>query len=401
MKNIRNNRKLVPCFVLMALLAVSAHAQTNPKAGYIITNSNDTVRGTIDYRTNARNSHNCLFKAEGNAEFTSYTPNDIQGYRLLDNGAYFVKRTVAVNGEMKTIFAEYLLQGGVSLYHHKENSVDYYYLADKDGNTATISEDHQIYLNKDDRRDAQRKKLAEAAVMLGRSPQTLKQLWDAGELSAEKMVRIVGDYNAQNAPGTGSIVFESKSKATRLLIVRPRVEAGLQIVTPIAKSFIHEDDMKLNGIAPSVGIGIDVAVPQLSKNIEFQLLAAYSHTKATGDTKSYGIKKDTEVKFSNVGFQLGAMYRFVPEAKISPLVRGGMSLDLLFGYDTKNFEGYYGNNHNENYHQTVSVGFYVGAGGDMAIGKHKLSLTGNYVYRNYGHYPLKAPMFTINLGLVL
>lgn len=82
------------------------------------------------------------------------------------------------------------------------------------------------------------------------------------------------------------------------------------------------------------------------------------------------------------------------------MVRAGASLDYLFGYKTSNMEGYFGNSDMDNHTTTASVGFYGGLGGEMLIGKRRLSLTANYVYRNFGHFSLKAPMITINAGVV-
>ena len=44
-------RKII-FFALFAVSAIVAMAQTNPKSGYVITNTGDTIRGTIDFRTN-------------------------------------------------------------------------------------------------------------------------------------------------------------------------------------------------------------------------------------------------------------------------------------------------------------------------------------------------------------
>ena len=54
-------------FISIVLLGVAilAKGQTNPQEGYIITNENDTIRGTIDYLSDIRNMHTCLFKADG------------------------------------------------------------------------------------------------------------------------------------------------------------------------------------------------------------------------------------------------------------------------------------------------------------------------------------------------
>ena len=44
-------------FFLLSLAAMPMQlaAQVNPQKGYIITNGNDTIYGTIDYLTDARN----------------------------------------------------------------------------------------------------------------------------------------------------------------------------------------------------------------------------------------------------------------------------------------------------------------------------------------------------------
>ncbi len=41
--------KKVILFVISVAVHLQLYAQTNPQEGYIITNENDTVRGTIDY----------------------------------------------------------------------------------------------------------------------------------------------------------------------------------------------------------------------------------------------------------------------------------------------------------------------------------------------------------------
>ena len=43
-------------FVLVLFGYTSASAQINPTQGYIITNEGDTIHGTIDYRSDAKNA---------------------------------------------------------------------------------------------------------------------------------------------------------------------------------------------------------------------------------------------------------------------------------------------------------------------------------------------------------
>ena len=79
-------------FISIVLLGVAilAKGQTNPQEGYIITNENDTIRGTIDYLSDIRNMHTCLFKADGEEAYCKYKPGEISGYRLTNNGIFYV-----------------------------------------------------------------------------------------------------------------------------------------------------------------------------------------------------------------------------------------------------------------------------------------------------------------------
>ena len=109
--------KKVILFVISVAVHLQLYAQTNPQEGYIITNENDTVRGTIDYLSDIRNMHICLFKADGEDTYRKYKPGEISGYRLTNNGIFYVTRTFMIGDKEETIFAEFLLQGGVSLYN--------------------------------------------------------------------------------------------------------------------------------------------------------------------------------------------------------------------------------------------------------------------------------------------
>lgn len=116
-------KKTMKLFAAAVLLcaALPAAAQMNPKAGYIITNEGDTIHGTINYLSAAKNAQACRFQKQGATDFRTYLPGEIRGYRLADNGIYYVTRTLPVDSVQKTMFAEYMLQGGMSLYRYEED----------------------------------------------------------------------------------------------------------------------------------------------------------------------------------------------------------------------------------------------------------------------------------------
>ena len=93
--------KKVIVFILLLLATIPQQlmAQVNPQKGYIITNDNDTIYGTIDYLTDARNAKVCLFQKEGEKGYKSLSPTDIKGYRLAGDGIYYVSRMLPIHNQ--------------------------------------------------------------------------------------------------------------------------------------------------------------------------------------------------------------------------------------------------------------------------------------------------------------
>ena len=91
-------KKAILFLLLLATMPMQTTAQVNPQKGYVITNGNDTVHGTIDYLTDARNAKECLFQRRGEDAYKSLSPADIKGYRLADDGIYYVSRMFYAEG---------------------------------------------------------------------------------------------------------------------------------------------------------------------------------------------------------------------------------------------------------------------------------------------------------------
>ena len=393
-------RKLLFAF-LMLLGVLPLKAQVNPQSGYVITNDNDTLRGTIDYRTDAKNARSCRFMAEGETAYKEYLPNEIKGYRLSDTGACYVTKTFPVDGEQRTFFAEYLLEGGVSLYRHKESTSEYFYLVDADGKVATIRETGDVILRRDDQITAQRQKLVEATQIFQKSQSTLKQLWAMPQVSAEQLRKLTKAYNQEFYAEAGETEFYQKDiKSSDGLIARLRFEAGVGITDmkfwPNAE---WNDPILTTSLLPVVGVGTDMILPRFSKNLLLQVMLYYSYNKGDPEQeKHYLYKRDWT--FHDVSLQAGAAYSFLPEKCISPLVRAGVSLDYMFGLRTTHMEGYYNMERNST-DTSFSPRYYVGLGAESLVGKHKVSLTANFWMRYFGTLGLQAPVFSLMAGFVL
>ena len=385
----------------MLLGILPLKAQINPQAGYIITNENDTLRGIIDYRTDAKNSRSCLFMADGETDYKEYLPNEIKCYRLSESGAYYVSKTFPIDNEQRTFFAEYLLEGGVSLYRYKENSTEYFYLVDADGYVATIRETGAVILRRDDQIETQRQKLMEATKIFQKSQKTLQQLWAMPQVKVEQLLKLTKAYNKEFYPEVGETEFYQKDiKSSDGLIARFRIEAGMGISN--MKFFPNSswnEPIETTSLVPIVGVGTDMILPRFSKNLILQAMFYYSYNKGKPEEiKQYPYNR--EWTFHDVALQVGAAYSFMPTKRISPLLRAGVSLDYLFGLETINMEGYHATN-KVSLNKSFSPRYYVGLGADALVGKHKVCLTANFVMRNFGSIGLQAPMFTFMAGFVL
>lgn len=393
-------RKLL-CTFVMLLGILPAKAQTNPQAGYVITNDNDTLRGTIDYRTDAKNAQSCRFMADSETTYKEYLPNEIKGYRLSDIGVCYVTRTFPIEGEQRTFFAEYLLEGGVSLYRHKESTVEYFYLVDTDGKVATIRETGDVILRRDDQIMAQRQKLVEATQIFQKSQKTLKELWAMPQVSAELLLKLTKAYNKEfYAEASETEFYQKDIKSSDGLIARFRIEGGVGFSNMkfFPNSPQYYDPIETTSLIPVVGVGTDMILPRLSKKLLLQLMLTYSYNKGNREEIHYPYHR--EWTFHDVCLQAGVAYSFMPKKRFSPLLRAGVSLDYLLGLETVNMEGYHATN-KVSLDKSFSPRYYVGLGVESKLGTHKVSLTANFVMRNFGSIGLKAPMFTFMAGFVL
>ena len=206
-------KKFVTLIGLM-LTAMSMAAQTNPQPGYIITNENDTIRGTIDYLSDIKNMYACHFRADGAQDFQKYKPGEISGYRLTNNGIFYVTRTFMIGDKEETIFAEYLLQGGVSLYYARDSHMQYYFWVDEDGKIARMAYDGEKAGISADENTFRKQRIMEVSQLMKKSPDAQKRLWKT-DYSSKDLVDLTREYDETYCTDAGEcvlFVFDSKKK---------------------------------------------------------------------------------------------------------------------------------------------------------------------------------------------
>jgi hypothetical protein len=118
------------------------YGQWDYKPGYIITNSNDTIRGFVDLKANNINCRRCGFSTNEASDPKIYLHNDIKEYRI-ENTKYYVSREVVINSIPEHLFLEYLVDGIVDLYYLAQIDYDYYFL-EKNGQMYLLSNEKKV-----------------------------------------------------------------------------------------------------------------------------------------------------------------------------------------------------------------------------------------------------------------
>ena len=126
--------KILSFLLCFGLSWGAGHAQDNLREGIVITLQGDTLHGQIDYRTDAKNAQQCWFLSDDASDVHIYKPGEITAYRFLDNGRFYVSRSVPLpDGLQRTCFLEYVLSGKMSLYTVRIDAKDYHFLEDESG----------------------------------------------------------------------------------------------------------------------------------------------------------------------------------------------------------------------------------------------------------------------------
>ncbi len=394
--------KRILTILTLFLLAFSCQAQVNPKRGYIITNGGDSIHGTIDYRSDSRNCQECTFRADGSEAFVTYRPDDIRGYRFKDDGVYYVTRVFPVDDVDTKVFTEYIIQGGVSLFFYSGRGQNYYYFVDENGKVAVMKEIGQSRGSSEETLAAKRASMLQAQQMLAKSPETTAALWKSN-YDRRALARLTREYDEKYCASWGDCIqFEYDAKATSAIQVKGiRVEAGLSAlgkarfdgtenvlskgtIAGEEKIFYEERPVKrsLTLTAPEVAVGIDLAFPRFSRNLTAQVLIGYSYMKAEDEVmeRTFDGSRTREelvtckMTASDLFLEVGLAYSFIPDAKISPVVRGGLEIDNFFSGKTENMKQYHIHTDMTGHKHNTSFGAYLGAGADFAIGRHTMRL---------------------------
>lgn len=365
-------------FLILAVLSSSTtllHAQDNFRSGYIITNENDTVFGMIDFRTAEQNAQGCCFRADASGQVQRYEPGGIYAYRFLDDGKFYVTRTVTINKTTRTLFLEYLVKGVISLYYYRAPLAQYYFFEDENGRLIEVPDkERAVKIDRVPGIKKDRRYVGIMTLLFGKS-EKIKQQLPKLRLSRESLSKITKEYHYETCQlGEECIEFEFKQDS-RFLHVDFSLSAGVRAHSFSSKAVgdyrtsqgVVSGNVK--NVFPSIAVQTDWFIPRLSKNASLQLGVELSRLKGSDEFRTNHTYNNFDFSSFLTDIRAGLCFRLC-RTSIYPIIGGGFCDTFFWNMDACNYrkvniEGRddpmekvdFSNEISKNY-----IGFYVNAG---------------------------------------
>lgn len=343
------------------LIAAMAMAQQNLREGYVITLQGDTLHGMIDFRTSAMNTKRCVFKENGATEFKTYLPGEIDSYRFLHNGIYYVSKNVQKDdNSVEMVFAEYVIRGNMNLYQVGSNEM---LLVDEDGNEAAFDVTKaRSATSLEDLRE----EIGDAWKMLSKSEKAGNMLMTLKK-NRKNTKKTVMTYIDDVCTDGYCEVFEYRAKNTpeEDRAVHPWVKVGYK-----ATQYKLWNDQTIMSYAPQVSAGADIHWDRLFKGLMVNVGIAFESAKATSDKEKY-----LRVKFNQLDLMLGPGYQFKTGA-----LKTRVKCGVIYRAFSRDFAYPWGNYAGLDFKFDEQFGLYAGAGLEIPLKKFSLICDMEYIF---------------------
>ena len=366
-------RKVFLILYSLFFSVVLSMAQTNPKPGYIITNSGDTIRGILDFRTNKMLAKRCDFWAEGESEVKHFKPGEIESFRFDHNGKYFVTRRLTVHEEPELYFAEFMVQGKMNLYCVADAYEEYFFFERDDGEMAKLTTRSVISSSSLQEVQEHKKEMKEE---YGKVKLLLQDSWKAAEemngvnMTRGKLVNVVKEYHKDVCTdGSSCMVYEYKENADKMKS-HFKLFGGYGYYAKERTVCQDLPDESYHGSTLELGFAAETDIERVMKGGSAEVAVMYSpKAKFEHDVMVKGghSLSHTTYEKSRLQFTIGVVKRF-GNKKVQPLARVGGFYTMHMGNWEERY--YMGKKIvDQGWSNTQHSGLYVGGGAQIPVGK--------------------------------
>jgi hypothetical protein len=338
---------------LISLLCFSGLiAQTNYRPGYVIANNNDTLKGFIDYRGDARNSKKCDFKQSPDSKVIEFLPKDIKAFRFNDGKFYVSKKIISEKNE-STVFLEFLVNGIADLYYLKEdNDEDHYFIEKSDGTMFELASKEELTNKNGKTYVHEYKKYTGLLKIAFADCPKIFPLIDQTLLEEKPLIDLTKKYHNYVCDSMKCIIYEKQISAIKITFA-PFISLNTSFLNFRLMSGINPVEFN-SSFYGSLGLLMNTSFPGINEKVSFQF------SEEAG--RSYFSSNSGKVDFHSLVLKTKAALKYsYPKGRLRPTIMiGGNMVNLLTSkgirFQDPNYTAFYKTNFNLNFGQNIDLG---------------------------------------------
>ncbi len=311
---------------LFSFIAVSpGHAQTNFRPGYVLPLTGDTLRGEVDRRDSRAQAQRCRFRANAQAEVTTYLPAELRGYGFPGEGRHYRARSVAAApAPAQPYFLEVLIDGPAALYFLRDAAQKEFFYVQSSQLPLTALEYQQVRVVRDGRtfNEEQTPFRTTLATALAGCPAVQGQL-PRLPFQESALRRVVSQYNACQGGAGGRLASPAPVSHVVLGLLGGVVQHRLSY-----EGFPYESrTMVTQHTGFAVGSVLRFGTGRASQKLSVVVALLYEAEKYELESTGSASSTRTRTRFDLAYLRLPVMFRYTyPRGKISPFGEAGLTV---------------------------------------------------------------------------
>ena len=302
-------------------------AQANFREGFIIKNNNDTVHGWIDFKLDEQNMRYVNFMSTNDSTVQLYLPGDIFGYRLINEGKFYISREIDISeGGRQLVFLEFLVQGLKNLYYFRGN-LEYYFIENSDGRLVVMSKKPDLIENYRIKEDLKYRGILNYVF---KDYESIRRKTEKADFTKRSMIELTKDYHDNVCEdGTACIIFENDFKKKFIEFVYS-VYGGVQFHRMLMDFDLVNQEVSTNAysIVPEIGGQITIFSPRFSTSLGLFGELSFSRQNGVKDFFIENTYSTTYVVYdynvSRLTGVIGLKYLFQTAGKFRPVIEAGL-----------------------------------------------------------------------------
>ncbi len=314
----------VVLFISCLIASDCCFSQSDFREGFLINQEKDTIHGLIDYKGSLRNLSKCRFKSDKVSEVREYSPSDIIAFRVL-TGGFYRALDVEVNGKLKRLFVEQLIDGIVDIYYYNDVNEGEFLIQTEDGKlynlvntTKNVEIDGNTY-------EMDKKEYVGTLKILFEDSPVVAQKLDKIDFDPRSLTKIALEYH--NSVCDYDCIIYTKEQAG--FVFDLGIIGGYSVSSFELKSEYFERMMNdfSSSQDPFFGITINAMHPNISQRFGLELDMIWQNSKYVFDSTHYSMN------YFKVPLILNYSY---PVHKLKPTFQLGLSYNKWLKYSAQN-----------------------------------------------------------------